>query len=143
MCFMLLASWGVAQEANNLVLRVESAACRYVTQHVPDADVDYKPGVDVRGKNVVPADTVPPMDMGLEDSFNLRLTTDAVKAFGLKVPMIHSTLAGSDPNASSVTTDTSYGTITLTHGKPFLNGKPLDPAAQSHLAIACKSWQAE
>ena len=136
--FLVFAMPAMAQEANPII-RVDNAACRYVTKHIPDADVDYKPGVDVHGKKVVPADITPPTDYGLENSFNLRLTTDAVRAFGIKVPEIRSNVSGSNPNSSAVTSDTAFGYITLKNGKPFLNGKPLDPAGQSQLAILCKS----
>ncbi|MBY0428677.1 MAG: hypothetical protein K2Q32_05610, partial [Alphaproteobacteria bacterium] len=102
-----------------------------------------KPGVDVHGKKVVPADITPPIDYGLENSFSLRLTTDAVHAFGLNVPTLHSNNPYADPNAAGVTTDTAFGFITLKHGKAYLNGKPLDPAGQSQLAILCKSQKPE
>lgn len=140
--FFLFALPLHAQEANPQ-LRVDTAACRYVTKHVPDADVEYKPGVDVHGKKVVPADITPPVDYGIENSFNLRLTTDAVKAFGIKVPEIRSNVQGANPNAAGVTTDTAFGYITLKHGKAYLNGKPLDPAGESQLAVLCKSQKAE
>lgn len=137
-CMLLLALPAIAQDANPQI-RVEKGVCRYVTKHIPDADVDYKSGVDVHGKKVVPADLTPPMDYGLENSFYLRLTTDAVKAFGIKVPEIRSNVSGANPNAAGVTTDTVFGYITLKHGKAYLNGKPLDATGQSQLAVLCKS----
>lgn len=38
------------------MLTVSSDACRRLVQHQPADDVTYKPGVDVRGNPVVPAD---------------------------------------------------------------------------------------
>lgn len=38
--------------------------CRVVANHQKGSDVDYKPGVDVRGNAVVPADINPPMQVG-------------------------------------------------------------------------------
>lgn len=133
----------IKNENANAQIRIDKAACRAVTRHVPDADVAYKPGVDVNGRPVVPADIDPPTDYHLDDSFELRLTSDAAKAFGLKVPQLASTGSGSDPNAPGVTTDTVFGYITLKHGKAYLNGKPLDNPAQNQLAILCKSHKAE
>ncbi len=128
----------IAEDANP-VIRVDKAACRYVMRHVPDADVEYKPGVDVHGKKVVPADIDPPIDYHLEDSFYLRLTTDAVKAFGIKVPEIRSNVQGSNPNSKDVTSETAFGYVTLKNGKAYLNNRPLDPDAQRQLAVLCKS----
>ena len=139
---LLFAVPAWAQDANPQI-RVEKGVCRYVTKHIPDADVEYKPGVDVHGKKVVPADITPPVDYGLENSFYLRLTTDAVRAFGIKVPEIRSNIDGANPNAAGVTTDTAFGYITLKHGKAYLNGKPLDAAGQSQLAVLCKSQRPE
>jgi hypothetical protein len=123
----------VAQEANPQI-RIDKAACRMVTKHIPDADVAYKPNVDVHGKKVVPADITPPTDYHLEDSFELRLTADAVRAFGLKTPKLRN-------NSRAITSDTVFGCITLKHGKPYLNGKPLDDAGQNQLAVLCKSQE--
>ena len=140
--FLLLSAPLIAEEANPQI-RVEKGVCRYVTRHVPDADVEYKPGVDVHGKKVVPADIDPPIDYHLEDSFYLRLTTDAVKAFGIKVPEIRSEVPDSNPNSKDVTSETTFGYITLKHGKAYLNNRPLDPDAQRQLALLCKSQKPE
>lgn len=136
--FVLVAGAAFAQDASQTI-RVDTAACRYVTKHIPDADVAYKPGVDVHGKKVVPADITPPTDYHIEDSMYLRLTLDAAKAFGLKVPNIPTVKQGNNPNVPAVMSETVAGYITFKHGKAYLNNKPLDDAGQSQLAVLCRN----
>jgi len=38
------------------VVSIDARACRRMVRHVPDPDVTYRPGVDVRGRAVTPAD---------------------------------------------------------------------------------------
>lgn len=131
-------------EDNNIQIRIENGVCRAVTFHVPDADVEYKPGHDVdrHGNKILPADITPPEEYGLKDSFNLRLTADAVKAFGIKVPQLPSS-AGNNPNVPAVTSDMVFGYIVLKNGHPYLNNKPLDAEGQRQLAVLCKSQKPE
>ncbi|MEH6524849.1 MAG: hypothetical protein V7723_02160 [Sneathiella sp.] len=42
--------------AEDVELEVSKKNCSRITKYVADADVDFKPGVDVHGKAVVPAD---------------------------------------------------------------------------------------
>jgi hypothetical protein len=52
--FMMTLLCPLLAEARTIV--VEDGRCRVVERHVPDEDVAYKPGVDVNGRAVVPAD---------------------------------------------------------------------------------------
>lgn len=138
MLFALLAAPVWAQDAARAI-RVEPSACRYATRHVPDADVVYKPGMDMHGNKVVPADIAPPIDYHIEDSLYLRLTLDAAKAFGLKVPPIPTVTPGNNPNVPSVMGEIVAGYITFKQGKAYLNGQPLDAAAERQLAVLCRN----
>lgn len=127
-----------AQPAHAAELRVDSAACRYVVRHVPDADVTYKPGVDINGKKIVPADLNPSPVNNLQDTVSIKLTNDAAKLFGLKAPEMD--VKGADGNVAKtpmVATETEIGYVTLKNGRAFLNGKPLDSVAESSLAVLC------
>ncbi len=57
--------------------------CRMIVNHVPDADVSYQEGVDVRGKPVAPADlnANPMMDIG-KSSIYVPLTVDLAQRMG-------------------------------------------------------------
>ena len=50
-CLVLLAETAAADR-----LRVSRADCQQLVQYQPDPGVTYRPGVDVRGKPVAPAD---------------------------------------------------------------------------------------
>ena len=45
-----------AQDVQKPVAKPVDKLCRTYAQHVPEAGVRYKPGVDVRGREVTPAD---------------------------------------------------------------------------------------
>jgi hypothetical protein len=54
-----LISFGIAWSplsASELTVVTSHKECRRLVTHKPDSDVAYKPGVDVRGKFVAPAD---------------------------------------------------------------------------------------
>lgn len=52
--FLLTLLCPLLVEARTIV--VEDGRCRVVERHVPDDDVAYRPGVDVKGRAVAPAD---------------------------------------------------------------------------------------
>ena len=45
-----------AQAAKDTAIRITKSDCIRIVEHHPSAEVAYQPGVDVRGKKVVPAD---------------------------------------------------------------------------------------
>ncbi|MEQ8229614.1 MAG: hypothetical protein RIA64_16135 [Rhodospirillales bacterium] len=56
--------------------RISKKDCRRVMRHRARADVAYKPGVDVRGKKVTPADLSGGFQMVLPDVFEFNVTKD-------------------------------------------------------------------
>lgn len=50
---------GAKATAGPMVITISKPDCSRLIQHVPAPDVAYKPGVDVRGRPVVPADADP------------------------------------------------------------------------------------
>lgn len=73
-------SW--ANEKNNLVKLCETMA----VNHVPDASVEYKPGVDVNGKAVAPADIGTQLDMADIYPVYIPLELDILSRFAPNVP---------------------------------------------------------
>lgn len=57
---------------------VELAECKTLTEHVPQADVAYQPGVDVEGNAVVPAD-VNAASFELPDIMTIPLSVDLMQ----------------------------------------------------------------
>jgi hypothetical protein len=52
-----------SSSASELTIVMSEKECRRLLQHQPDADVAFKPGVDVRGNSVAPADLASNQDM--------------------------------------------------------------------------------
>src|SRR5688572_15205808 len=75
----LLFLCSVAQAETTIT--IDPSACREVIRHVPDADVAYKPGVDVHGKKVAPADLSAPAisNKDIEQAFRIEINNDTAK----------------------------------------------------------------
>lgn len=59
---LLLASTAT-QAADTTTIRITRSDCVQLVEHVPSDDVAYRPGVDVRGKQVAPADVAGTPDL--------------------------------------------------------------------------------
>lgn len=104
------------------VVVVGRDTCRALTAHRPAEGVEYKPGVDVQGRPVAPAD-LPAESAGEPSEIRVRLVRDA--------PVTGGSLAASEIVVGEVAVD-------LKTGKAMLNGKPLDQAFESDIVAACR-----
>ncbi len=95
--------------------------CRWLTRHIPDADVAYKPGVDVHGKPVVPAD--------LNGTYDLELPRSIVAGVSRRL-LRHPNLRQETPLAEIE--------IDLETGSILINGKGLLNDDQKRLIAYCK-----
>lgn len=59
--------------------------CRVVAAHVPGDDVTYKPGLDVHGKDVAPADVKQTLN-NVPDPIVIPIEIDILKRFNINVP---------------------------------------------------------
>src|SRR5262245_41340299 len=57
-------------------LQVTAADCRRLVQAVPSADVNYRPGVDVYGRAVAPADLAPVPPLGPPELMTVYIDAD-------------------------------------------------------------------
>ena len=95
--------------------------CRWLTRHIPDADVAYKPGVDVHGKPVVPADLNGTYDMELPKTITASVSRRLLN---------HPNLRQETPFAE-IEIDLETGSISI-------NGKGLLNDDQKRLIAYCK-----
>ena len=124
----LLGAVAAPALAESVPARVDREACAQVVEHVPDADVAYKPGVDVDGKPVAPADMPGAPQLELPDSFVITLELDLRhSAFPVPGPR------GLDPKVQ-------LGVITVVGNRVYYNGQPLDDPEQTRLAAACREF---
>ena len=108
---------------------VTRSACRELVSHVPDDDVAYKPGVDVYGREVAPAD----LDGGSEilkslpKEIEFPVTIDFFEYAGISAP-------------DGISGESNIGKITYRNGRVYFNDTPLgNEAGQDELAAACRA----
>jgi hypothetical protein len=107
---------------------IDKKACRYLTKHYMQPDVQYQPGVDARGKKVVPADLASGAgQIKLPDTITINLTSE------LKDWLPNQNY----PNNRVGTSEIPLGTITVEGDKVTYNGQPLTDPAQEQLAVLC------
>lgn len=96
-------------------------------EHTPRPDVTYKPGVDVRGKAVVPADAEQPLGaIQLPDEIVIDFGFDFAGRYGFDGTGLHDATAG----ILTIQYDLALGGLTV-------NGKPLNKTDTRATAKAC------
>lgn len=113
--------------------RIDDRFCQALVKHVPDADVAYQPGIDVRGKAVVPAD-LPPEQGGvvpltLPQEITIPLTVDLMSFLNLNNAAL--------PASAMKRNDLQLGTLTIKGDQVLYNGQPLTNTQQDNLAVLC------
>jgi hypothetical protein len=97
-------------------------------QHQPAPDVAYRPGTDVYGRPVAPADLPGSGTNGAYGDLGSRTSTDL-----LITPQGRGGLA-----QRGLTGETFVGRVTVdAAGRVAINGQPVDPPAQSELQLLC------
>lgn len=122
-CLILLTSAAIADDAKVAVTRQD---CARLLRHVPAADVAFRPGVGVNGRQVAPADL--PGSGGdmkvVPDTIEIPIVAEAGN--WVSPPGVDK----SEMTIGTVTYDTLRGTF-------LFNGRPLGSAEERELAEAC------
>ena len=121
--FLPLLAGGAA--AADAPLRVAAADCARLVRHVPAPDVAYRPGVDVYGRPVVPADLDSP-EVSIPDTVLILITLDLQERFGIPA------------NSVLFEGNAGIGVVAVEGDRVTFNGRELtDPEARA-LAAACQ-----
>ncbi|NYZ12219.1 hypothetical protein HL658_06630 [Azospirillum sp. RWY-5-1] len=106
---------------------IDPALCRYLPAHRPAPDVEYTPGVDVRGNPVAPAD-LPGSGGALPglDRFEMPVTAAFARRMGFAVPQ-------------GLPLSTEFGRITIQGDRVLFNGQPVGPSARAELYAVCRT----
>ena len=117
--------WSAAATGGGV--KVTRETCNHVVAHQPSADVAYKPGVDVNGNSVAPANLNNDPQIGVPKEIVIPITIDLQQRLG------HSK---TDRKYDS---DAQIGVVTYRDGQVFYNGKPLQGGqTEIKIAAACQ-----
>src|ERR1700759_2531810 len=83
---------------------VSAADCKSLVAHTPSDDATYKPGVDVHGKAVAPADIGGGYQMELPESIDLQIGVDLADRLALRDARKQASGAQSSAQSSSTAT---------------------------------------
>ncbi len=147
---LFAAGTAVAEEAKITITKKD---CRRLVRHTASADVAYRPGVDVRGRKVVPADAGGRVPLKLSDVFEFNIDVDIRKYLG--GPEDDAAAASASDTATSNTAliaanrkAQKFAGLNMTVGKVryniktgalTFNGQSLTDPDQDALAAACRS----
>ncbi len=120
----------LAQSGSGSEIKIAPEDCRRLVRHRPDADVAYKPGVDVRGNPVAPADLPGQARITAPNEITINLTIDVLRQYG--VPADSLLAPSGEASIGTVKYDIAAGRLTY-------NGQTLSDAEQDALAAACSS----
>lgn len=116
------------------MILVRESDCRALALHKPGPDVIYKPGVDVNGGEVAPADLQPRLDL-----------TERARTFGFAVTVDLDDQLGTGGEGQSRPFDGEgyLGYVELRDGVPYWNGAPLDTDGIEAVSAACRQVREE
>lgn len=133
--FMLMISFGAHAGDKLLVTKQD---CLRLVRHQPAPDVAFKPGVDVHGRKVAPADMASSLPIKLPKEIVIDIGVDLNEKYGIGVD-------DDGNNRYSATTET-LGKVRVDSlsGRVTWNGQPLDGTDTEALRAACRekyaSW---
>ena len=123
----LLAATAASADGPVYVTRQD---CARLVAHHPDAGVEYKPGTDVHGRYVAPADLPGQNSFALPDKieFDLKLN-----------PLAYAPQGNVPPGAlQNTTTNLGHVEVDLLNGQAKLNGHALDDEQTRIVTEACR-----
>ncbi len=124
--FLMLSHASVA--GGGITVQISERDCRWLTRHVPAEDVAYRPGVDVRGRAVAPADL---------DTFGSITAPDQVY-IGLDVPLGAFLEDGGPRRLREAEVNIGHVVVDLTTSQVYYNGRLLADPDIAQLAVACR-----
>jgi len=111
---------------------VRASDCKALVRHLPNDDVTYRPGVDVRGKPVVSADAETEHSLELPDTIELIIGIDLADRLPQR--------GGRQTRpALPYEGESIFGVLSIDHNNVLWNGEPIDSNTQLALAEACRA----
>ncbi len=110
------------------VIVVSRADCMALVAHRPDPGVDYRPGVDARGRPVAPADLGGAPAIVLAEEIEIPITVELAPRFGL--PPV--------PDLYKGEAEIGRARVRLEDGRAWFDGRPLTGEQERILALLCR-----
>ena len=120
--FLVLA---LPAAASSETLTISKAECRKLVRHQPSADVAYRPGVDVRGRRVAPADLGGGTNIAIPQEIEIPITVELDKTIGAAASGLYK------PEAT-------IGKVVYKNGRAWFNGQPLETGANAEVVAECR-----
>ena len=111
-----------------ITVQISAQDCRWLTRHVPADDVAHRPGVDVKGKAVAPA------DLGTYGS----ITAPDQVYIGLDIPLRVVLEDGGPRRLREAEVNVGHVVVDLTTNQVYYNGRSLTDPDIAQLAVACR-----
>ncbi|MGF1631100.1 MAG: hypothetical protein ACFCUT_16630 [Kiloniellaceae bacterium] len=126
--FFLALTAGVPAAAEEAYLTVSESDCARLARHYPADDVTYRPGRDVRGKPVAPADLDGGTGLILPNAVVIPIEIDLFDRYGIPA------------NSANFTGDVFIGEVVVdvATGRAIFNGQPLQSDDEAALAALCQ-----
>ncbi|MCE2510088.1 MAG: hypothetical protein J4G10_03810 [Alphaproteobacteria bacterium] len=105
---------------------VSRTDCLKITKHVPAADVEYQPGVDVHGRPVAPADVEGSSSVKVPENFTIDITVELDARFGMPA------------TPDFYKPEANIGVVTVEGDQAYFNGQPLATESVNELAEICR-----
>ncbi|MDA0230842.1 MAG: hypothetical protein O3B21_11730 [Proteobacteria bacterium] len=130
--FALLAGNTLSLGAQQIT--VTPSACQTLTAHTPHDDVAYRPGLDVSGNAVAPADLNAPGQLDFDADHEFRLP--------IELPL-ENVLAIAATDTLNIIRDSNIGVglVTVKNGQAYFNDEPLSGAQSHAIAVECQRRQ--
>ena len=119
---------------------VTAQACKKIVEHVPSKDVEFKPGVDVRGRKVAPADLSNNYAKLIPEEITIEIGADLADRLGRK----RARDSGLNPQSGGRPTlgyegKAPLGKVTVKGNRVFWNDEPLQGDDEAALAASCRN----
>ncbi len=126
--FLLAPALAAAPAAahEKATVAITRADCARLVEHVPGPDMAYRPGVDVYGREVAPADLGGAPRVELPETVLIDIEVDLLARFGIPA------------NEVLFDPDAEVGEVAYRDGRFTFNGQPLQDQAQAELAARCQ-----
>ena len=115
--------------ASDAVIEISGEDCRRLLVQADQNGASYRPGVDVRGEAVAPADLDPGGALPLSETFEILVTVDVMERLGLGA-------------REGFEAEALIGVVEVQGMEVTLNGQPLTRDAASSLAALCREAMA-